>query len=418
VKIEGVPKRPSNPLRVAYVVAYPYTLGGATRSLLELVENLPPTIAPLVIVAAPGIVADTCRARGLACQVLPAGASLLAFGKQALHWSARQRATVLMRDLLPFSLRLARLLRQQRVALVHTNCPRGTLLAGVATKLLRLPLVGHLRGRMPFGGRYARASELLCDRIITVCDAAQSSISHAARAKAVTVYNGTRDVVATPDAGSTLPWLRELRARGDLVLGCFASVTPFKGYHHLLAALALLRARGCPLPVTLCLGGVAAADEGYASWLETRKRELGLDSLTFAGFQSDPFRFYRECDLTVLPSVEREGLSVAGQRWEIHGNEGFPRTHLEAMAFGLPVVGTAIGGVEEQVVHEQTGLVVPPGDPHALSLALERLLRSPDLRQQLGRAGRARVLSEFSSQRCVQGVLQVYRELGALPAAS
>lgn len=72
--------------------------------------------------------------------------------------------------------------------------------------------------------------------------------------------------------------------------------------------------------------------------------------------------------------------------------EGFGLTYLEAGAFGLPVIGTDTGGVAEAVEDDVTGLLVPEGDPEALSAALARLLDDPDLRRRLGQAGRARAL--------------------------
>jgi glycosyltransferase involved in cell wall biosynthesis len=105
---------------------------------------------------------------------------------------------------------------------------------------------------------------------------------------------------------------------------------------------------------------------------------------------------------------------VNGETIDVRGNEGFPRTHLEAMSFGLPIVGTDIAGVREQVEHGTNGLVVPPSDPAALADALEQLITAPDLRKRMGRAGRQRVEERFSTQACVRGAMNVYSSL--LPA--
>lgn len=100
-----------------------------------------------------------------------------------------------------------------------------------------------------------------------------------------------------------------------------------------------------------------------------------------------------------------------GERIEVRVSEGFPRTHLEAMRFGVPVVGTRIAGVPEQVEHGVTGLLVEPGDPAALADALERVLACPEQARSMGRAGIERVDRLFSTRAYVDGVLRVYSEI-------
>jgi len=93
--------------------------------------------------------------------------------------------------------------------------------------------------------------------------------------------------------------------------------------------------------------------------------------------------------------------------------EGFGVVCAEAMAHGRPVVASAVGGLLDLVRHEQTGLLVPPGDVVALRRALERLLEDPALRGRLGEAARERARSELSWQRVSDLTLAAYRE--ALP---
>ena len=96
-------------------------------------------------------------------------------------------------------------------------------------------------------------------------------------------------------------------------------------------------------------------------------------------------------------------------------SEGFPVSVLEAMAAGLPVVATAVGGVAEAVVDGETGILVAPADPEALAAALERLVEDVELRQRLGAAGRARALRLFDAPRYRAAHLDLYRrELGRL----
>ena len=104
---------------------------------------------------------------------------------------------------------------------------------------------------------------------------------------------------------------------------------------------------------------------------------------------------YRHAGVFVMPShYETFGISV-----------------IEAMAFGLPVVATHVGGLPEVVEDGVTGILVPPKDSKALAEALLQLLRDPDLSARMGQAGRERVRSEFTVDRIVSQTLDVYKSV-------
>jgi glycosyltransferase involved in cell wall biosynthesis len=92
-------------------------------------------------------------------------------------------------------------------------------------------------------------------------------------------------------------------------------------------------------------------------------------------------------------------------------HEGLPNTVLEAMAAGLPVVATAVGGTPELVLNHKSGLLVPAGDPAALGEAISDLLEKPQMRESFGQAGRQRVKQHFSVEKMVQKTEQLYELL-------
>lgn len=106
-------------------------------------------------------------------------------------------------------------------------------------------------------------------------------------------------------------------------------------------------------------------------------------------------RLYRNADVLVLPTR----------------GDCMPLVVLEAMASGLPVIASQVGAIPEQVAHGVTGLLVPPGDPRALSTAVRALLDAPDRRRALGRAGRARAEREFDGPRNYARLLCVLKAL-------
>ena len=97
--------------------------------------------------------------------------------------------------------------------------------------------------------------------------------------------------------------------------------------------------------------------------------------------------------------------------------EGLGSSLLDAMCCGRAVVATETGGIPEAVVHGETGLLVPVGEPPALAAALVRLLLSPGEREPMGRAGRRRFERLFTAERMVEGTLRSYDELRGLSPA-
>lgn len=173
-----------------------------------------------------------------------------------------------------------------------------------------------------------------------------------------------------------------------------------KGHIHLLDAAGLLRERGVEVQVDL------AGDGPLEAPLRGRAAQLGLDEVGFLGHVSHDELLDRMAsgnwDAVVLPSV----VTASGEL------EGIPVALVEAMACGLPVVGTATGGIPE-LLGGDAGIVVPPGDPGALAEAVERLAGQPTLRAELAGRGRDRVEESFSADRVAAALLARFAECAA-----
>jgi glycosyltransferase involved in cell wall biosynthesis len=172
-----------------------------------------------------------------------------------------------------------------------------------------------------------------------------------------------------------------------------------KGHRVLLEALGRLKAEGfSPMPV-VALGG----DGPLRGELERQARENGLqDEVLFLGWVSDHFSLFNAADVVALPSI---------------GYEDFPNVTLEAMSLGKAVLATRVGGVEEQLVDGESGLLAAPGSVEELAGALSRLLGDPALRQRLGARARTRFEERFTDSAAVERYRALYGSLlSARPA--
>ncbi len=160
-------------------------------------------------------------------------------------------------------------------------------------------------------------------------------------------------------------------------------VEPKKGLAVLLQAAARLRERAPALDFQLLIVGDGPAYGSLRAWTE----QSGLAPwVVFAGMRRDVAGLLPLMEIFVLPSLY----------------EGFGIAILEAMAAGRPVVATAVGGIPEVVVHGETGLLVPPGDPVALADALHELLAHPERARELGVCGRERAREKFRIEAIVK----------------
>jgi glycosyltransferase involved in cell wall biosynthesis len=178
-------------------------------------------------------------------------------------------------------------------------------------------------------------------------------------------------------------------------LACAARLTPEKGIDVLVRATALLR-RDVPDLRVLVLGGTQAGHEAYGEELVRLAGDLRVDSaVCFKGFVDQPFRSWAGSRVYVQPS-RREGFGLAVA---------------EAMASGLPVVATAVGGLTDVLDGGRAGVLVAPDDPRALADGVKALLDDPARAERLAAAGRARAATEYTVDAMVDRVEAVYDRL-------
>jgi len=175
-----------------------------------------------------------------------------------------------------------------------------------------------------------------------------------------------------------------------LVIGMVARLDPTKDHPTLLHAFAAVSPRVSNAHLLL------VGDGPQGPLLRQMAHEMGLDGrVTFAGERSNATNLHSASDVAVLCSL----------------HEGFPNSLVEAMAAALPVVATGVGGNVDAVHPGETGLLVPVGDSEALAGALTTLLRDPQLRQRMGRAGLARARRDYGRSTVVPRLETLYESL-------
>lgn len=325
--------------------------------------------------------------RTLAAHLDPADFKLVAcFLGGAGPWTERLQASGVTAYRLPWSSpldlagawRLWSFLRGQGIDLVHLHYGGRSV-----RKLVKLatgaPLVVHVHGRVRSEHDYRPVVLPIpeADAVIATSRAAATIV----QAKTVrVVYPGVPGVAAMSSPG----------ARDDgLVVGAAGRLVPIKGYDRLLDAFGRLRHLQPRARLEIAGDGPSRAE------LERKSVQLGIqDAVHFLGWQEDLAKVMAGWAVFVQPSLE----------------EAFGITVLQAMASGLPVIASEVGGLPEIVDPGVTGLLVPPGDVPALTHAMNELLGDPSRQRSLGAAA-LRVAAQFGEDRFAADVAAVYREL-------
>jgi glycosyltransferase involved in cell wall biosynthesis len=205
------------------------------------------------------------------------------------------------------------------------------------------------------------------------------------------IHNG-RDLerFAPVNANRRIATRAALGLVNEPVILTMARLDDQKGHRHLIDAIGILASHRSNL-VTLLAG-----DGPLEHSLRAQCAALGLmDRVRFLGYRRDVAELFEAADVVVLPSLY----------------EGLPLVAIEALAAGRPMVATEVDGTPEVVIHERTGLLVPPANPVALAAAIERLLDDPALAARLASEGRKFVHENFAVRRQIEQTAALYSEL-------
>jgi glycosyltransferase involved in cell wall biosynthesis len=392
-----LPTRPTagaaeRPLRIARVIAR-LNVGGPAQHAILLTAGLDPSrFQSTLITGIPdpdeGDLTPQARSRGIAPVVIP----------------PLGRAIRPARDLAALG-RLVGLFRRLRPDLVHTHTAKAGTLGRVAAGLAGVPILVHTFHGHVMEGYFSpalsrvflgveRALARRTDRIVTVSPRVRQSL--------LALGIGRPEQVEVVPLGLPLqrfaaagPGRARLRERHGLppevpLLGIVGRLVPIKDHPTLFAALTREEAGTAHLLVV--------GDGGRRAALEAMARDLGLAGrVHFLGWRDDLEAILPELDVVICCSR----------------NEGTPVALIEAMAAGVPVLSTDVGGVGDLLVHGKSGWLVPPGDPAALARGIRDLLADPERRRRMVGAARPAALDSHSASGLIRRIEALYTSLAA-----
>ncbi len=302
-------------------------------------------------------------------------------------WRSDPNVVARLRDTPGYLRTFRQMLLRARPHVVHANTLR-TLPEAMVARTLGLPVVVHVHELPRPGAKRTlalRAASMTADVLVVVSEAVARVVrAHAGGTPVLVAYNG---IPASP------------RGRGTSTsptVGTIGTVCHTKGTDIFLEAAALAHQR-CP---------------------ELRFEHIGQSGL------DDDVEFERRVSTLAGSAELRDAVSLLGRRpalegldrWEIFvlpsRQDAFPLASLEAMAAGVPVIATAVGGLPEQIEHLESGVLVEPESPRALADWIVRLHKDRDLRERLATAAASRVQDRFTVDR--QGAVLHKAYLAAL----
>jgi glycosyltransferase involved in cell wall biosynthesis len=290
-------------------------------------------------------------------------------------------------------IKLASLLRRERVDIVHTHGHFPGMFARLSGLLAHIPkTITHIHTTQKRRMLVEKIFSIFSYRILCISQAVQEFMvleEGVNRSKTMLIYNS----IEMPEEEVAYEERVSIRKsfgfdRDDVVLIVVASLNKHKGHKILLEAFANGVKKKSNLKLLIVgVGPLEAKIRRHAQKLDL------LSNVKFAGLRRDVPLLLSMSDIFVLPSVEREGLGLV---------------IIEAMAMRKPVIGSELGGIPEVIENGVNGLLFPPGDTEKLSYAIDILASDKHLREQMGQTGRKVFEKKFTGKQMINAIEAIY----------
>ena len=382
-------------MRLLFLSAVGDMVGGAEKSLLLLGREIRKhaDIAITLVAPSPGSLCTAFEAEGARVHHVEFGTSLQA--RRSALLGGPQQGYARVKDTWGAAQAVARIAERERVALIHTNGLKAHVIGGLAGLLSSTPVVWHVRDIVDDKSAWLVCNlggSALAQHVICVSQAVGRSLPLVADHSKSVVYNMTEALLQPVEPVPP-------RSQGPLTtIGVFGRLTPWKGQAEAVAVIPEVR-RAVP-DVRLLVVGSADPFDGpaYENELTSTVRREGLGGcVEFTGWRDDALAVMAGCDIVVHTPLEPDPC---------------PRTVVDALALGKPVIAYKSGGVPELVRDGATGLLVEVGDRSGLATALTKVALDSSLARDLGVAARAWASHHFTPAKHLAGVLEAYRRAG------
>ncbi len=353
---------------VAYLDHAPFE-GGAEVSLKQLISHLDDSVSPVVI-APPG------------ASYLSEVVSRAVIIPFVFHWRWYSTFLVLLFDWI----RLLVILRRVKPDIIHTNTRVTNILGGLLKKCTAAPIINHIRDKDPLPAWKFRLIGK-ADCLIANSERVKQFLvdGQIPADKIHVVYNGI-------SVDNFVPVAEGHYDRKGCTVTFIGQIYPRKGVDILLRAVSDIHQQIRGMHVWI-VGEDNTLNKNYLHEYQLLAKELGLENIVeWLGYRTDTIDLLRDSDIFVLPSRE----------------EPFGRVLIEAMAVGLPVLATRVGGIPEIVEDGETGYLIPSEDHKTLGRKLIELYNNPLLRKEMGKRGRQRVITCFSLQQHINAIRSLY----------
>jgi len=376
------PDRADRP-HILYVIDELCEMGGAERVLLNMIRLLP---------------RERFRCSLVTFKIEP---SLRIFENFPCPWHLFPMRRTYDWNALRVANQIRRLIRSQRVRIVHTFFETSDLWGGLVAKLSGEPVLVSSRRdmgilRRPIHDRAYRLLNPMFDLVLTVSEEVRAFCmrqDHLAPEKVATLHNGIEiDKAATATDSAALRAQLKLSGASHIICAV-AHIRRVKGLDIFVQAAAKV-CREFPHAVFVVVGGNHEPE--YFRELQRLTESLGLnDNIRFLGRREEVFPLLKMSDVFCLPSR----------------SEGFSNALVEAMACSLPCVATRVGGNAEALQDGQNGFLVEPEDASATADRILTLLRQPEWARRMGHAARQTVEEKFTQEAMMKNLVGVYERL-------
>jgi glycosyltransferase involved in cell wall biosynthesis len=359
-----------------------YFKGGAERSLLDLVAN--PGIEPHVLVPGDGTIHEKMNSLGIATSIIDLG------DIENVHRPFNfRKGLAAARSTVAAVRSLLRISKRQGIDVVHSNGLKPHVISALARRVGGPPVVVHIRD-IPLTGAEKLVWKLLqqsSDRLVLVSKACWPG-AHLPR-NARVIHNGVDITAITPIA---------FRPGSPLRIGFIGRIDAAKGLHLLLDWLDEARKAGIKLKL-IVRGRFDSSDSGYRNLIEARIQELKLqDHVDIQGFIADPHAVYSDIDVVCVPS---------------HVPDPLPRSVMESMTRGIPVIAYPSGGILDMIEHQQTGFLA---NTAAEFITATRLILSDErLIARVLSGARNKIATEFAITTTYQKLNDLYDAIAPCP---